>query len=130
MAASPPVVMCFRCMVGLFYREVRSKHVLLLPQFKLSLLLLALLLRKPLGFGVWKVKLHCDSTGCIANLKNPVNSKYTKHIVIAFHHAREDVVNGNIDLKYIPSAGNVADIFTKALPVPTFLRLKNLIPVA
>jgi hypothetical protein len=59
-----------------------------------------------------------------------VNSKYTKHIAIAFHHAREDVVHGNVDLKYIPSADNVADIFTKALAVPTFLRLKELIPVA
>ena len=83
-----------------------------------------------LDIPVWKVRLYCDSTGCIANLKNPVNSKYTKHIAIAFHHAREDVVNGNIDLKYIPSAENVADIFTKALPVPTFLRLKDMIPVA
>jgi hypothetical protein len=68
--------------------------------------------------------MHC------ANLKNPVNSKYTKHIAIAFHHACEDVINGNIDLKYISSAENVADIFTKALAVPTFLRLKELIPAA
>jgi hypothetical protein len=82
-----------------------------------------------LDIPVWKVKMFCDSTGCIANLKNPVNSKYTKHIAIAFHHAREDVVNGNIDL-IIPSADNVTDIFTKALAVPTFLRLKDLIHVA
>jgi hypothetical protein len=75
-------------------------------------------LMSELDIPVWKVRLHCDSTGCIANLKNPVNSKYTKHLAIAFHHAREDVIHGNIDLKYIPSAENVADIFTKALPVP------------
>jgi hypothetical protein len=87
-------------------------------------------LLRELDIPVWKVKLFCDSTGCIANLKNPVNSKYTKHIAIAFHHAREDVILGNIDLKYIPSADNVADIFTKALAVPSFLRLKELIPVA
>jgi hypothetical protein len=34
-------------------------------------------------------------------------------------------VNGNVDLQYIPSADNVADIFTKALDVPAFLRHKK-----
>jgi hypothetical protein len=37
---------------GLFYGGVRSNPVLLLPQSGLSLLLPALRLRKPLGFGV------------------------------------------------------------------------------
>jgi hypothetical protein len=78
-----------------------------------------------LDIPVWKVKLSCDSFGCISNLKNPINSKYTEHIAIAFHHSREVVVNGNIDFEYVASAENVADIFTKALDVTTFLRHKK-----
>jgi hypothetical protein len=72
-----------------------------------------------------KIDELCDSFGCISNLKNPINSKYTKHIAIAFHHAREDVVNGNIHLEHVASAENVADIFTKAVDVSTFLRHKK-----
>ncbi len=53
--------------------------------------------------------------GCIHTLKNPVNSKYTKHVAVSFHHARSAVVHGQVDIKYISTQANVADLFTKPL---------------
>jgi transposase InsO family protein len=37
---------------------------------------------------VWKTPLFCDNAGCIRHLQNPINSKYTKHVAVSFHHAR------------------------------------------
>jgi hypothetical protein len=42
----------------------------------------------------------------------------TKHIDIRYHFIRELVECGKLALTWIPSADNVADIFTKALPAP------------
>ena len=70
---------------------------------------------------VKKIPLHCDNSGCIQNLRNPVNSKYTKHIAVAFHHARAAVSNGDVDLRYIVTQQNIADIFTKPL-VPVLFK--------
>ncbi len=72
-------------------------------------------LLEELQFDIWKIPLFCDNTGCIQNLKNPVNSKYTKHVAVSFHHARLAVVQGQVDIKYIATQANVADIFTKPL---------------
>ena len=78
-------------------------------------------LLEELQFDVWKIPLYCDNTGCIQNLKNPVNSKYTKHVAVSFHHARTAVIQGQVDIKYIATQANVADIFTKPL-VPVLFK--------
>lgn len=78
-------------------------------------------LLEELHFDVWKIPLYCDNTGCIQNLKNPVNSKYTKHVAVSFHHARSAVIQGQVDVKYISTQANVADIFTKPL-VPVLFK--------
>ena len=69
------------------------------------------------------VKLHCDNQGCILNLKNPVNSKYTKHIAVHFHYAREAIKKGQVDVCHVESALNTADILTKPLVPLVFARL-------
>ncbi len=74
-----------------------------------------------IGFPPWSIKLFCDNQGCIANLKNPLYSKYTKHIAVSFHFAREAIGKGQVDIRYVESAKNVADILTKPLPQPVFL---------
>jgi hypothetical protein len=49
-----------------------------------------------------------------------VSSKHTKHIAISFHFAREAIALGQVDVRYVPSARNVADIFTKPLTRQVF----------
>jgi hypothetical protein len=68
----------------------------------------------------WSVKLYCDNQGCIANLKNPLYSKFTKHIALCFHFAREAVAMGKVTLCYVESAKNKPDMLTKPLARPVF----------
>ncbi len=56
-----------------------------------------------------------DNIGCIAMSSNPVFHKRTKHIAIKYHFIREKVESGEIDVKYISTNQQLADILTKPL---------------
>jgi len=57
-----------------------------------------------------------DSRGAIALTKNTKDHGKIKHIDIRHHYIRELVRSGAVLLEQIPSAANVADLFTKPLP--------------
>jgi hypothetical protein len=59
------------------------------------------------------VTLYCDNQGALALAKNPVQHQRSKHIDIRYHFIRDEVQKGTIQLIYVPSEQNVADIFTK-----------------
>jgi hypothetical protein len=75
-----------------------------------------------MGISVGKVPLYCDSNGCLSQLKNPQCSRFTKHIAIRFHRAREAVDAGEVSPVFVGTKENVADIFTKALGPQDFER--------
>ena len=54
-----------------------------------------------------------DNQGSISLVKNPVNHEKSKHIDIKHHFIREKFVNGVIDVVYIPTDDNIADLMTK-----------------
>ena len=54
-----------------------------------------------------------DNQGSIALVKNPVNHEKTKHIDIKHHFVREKFSQGIIDIMYIPTNDNIADLTTK-----------------
>ena len=54
-----------------------------------------------------------DNQGSIALVKNPVNHEKTKHIDIKHHFVREKFSEGIIDIMYIPTSDNIADLMTK-----------------
>ena len=60
-----------------------------------------------------------DSTAAIDLANNPKLNDASKHIDIAYHFTRERVEDGTLTLLHIPSADNLADICTKALPRPS-----------
>ncbi len=68
-----------------------------------------------------------DNQGCIALSGNPVFHKRTKHIDIRFHFIRERVASGEIDIKYIPTEHQLADVLTKTLPKARTIKLPKLI---
>ncbi|KAK3916976.1 Copia protein [Frankliniella fusca] len=56
-----------------------------------------------------------DNTGAICiSESNAVNDK-TKHIRVKYHYVRQLVRRGEISFKYVKSADNIADLFTKPL---------------
>jgi hypothetical protein len=56
-----------------------------------------------------------DNQGCIAMSKNPIHHKRTKHLDIRYHFTREKVESGEIDLKYVSTEHQLADLLTKPL---------------
>ncbi|KAL8156461.1 hypothetical protein AgCh_001526 [Apium graveolens] len=56
---------------------------------------------------------------------NPVQHSMTKHISIRYHFIREHVMEGTVELYFVPIDQQLADIFTKPLCEATFTRLVN-----
>jgi histone deacetylase 1/2 len=70
-------------------------------------------------------RLWCDNLGAKYMSANPVFHARTKHIEIDFHFVREQVAQGQLDIRFIHSDDQVADGFTKALPVAKFLQFRR-----
>jgi hypothetical protein len=68
-----------------------------------------------------------DNQGAIALAKDNKFHARTKHIDLRYHFIREAVDDGKITMKYVPTADNVADIFTKALGKPKFKQFVGLL---
>ncbi|GKF13582.1 hypothetical protein Tco_0055044 [Tanacetum coccineum] len=69
------------------------------------------------------VPIICDNTSAIAISNNLVLHSRTKHIDIRYYFIRDHVLKGDIELHFIPTKYQLADIFTKPLDEPTFKRL-------
>ena len=69
--------------------------------------------------------LWCDNLGATYLSANPVFHARAKHIEIDFHFVRERVVKKQLQVRLIPSKDQVADGFTKALPVRKLEEFKN-----
>ena len=83
-----------------------------------------------IGFGgVRPMTLYTDSLPAIQLAQNTQFHARSKHIEITMHWIREAIHNGDIDLQYVSTEMNPADVFTKPLPKARFNQLTGKIGV-
>ncbi|GJU39232.1 retrovirus-related pol polyprotein from transposon TNT 1-94 [Tanacetum coccineum] len=75
---------------------------------------------KDYGFNYNKIPLYCDSQSAIAISCNPVQHSRSKHIRTRYHFIKEQVENGIIELYFVRTEYQLADMFTEALPEERF----------
>ncbi|CAM8914983.1 unnamed protein product [Rhodiola kirilowii] len=63
---------------------------------------------------------YCDNISAIYLSGNPVQHQRTKHIEMDIHFVREKVARGQVRVLHVPSRSQIADIFTKGLPLVLF----------
>jgi hypothetical protein len=61
------------------------------------------------------VIIYCDNLSSIQLAKNPMFYARTEYVEVHYHFIREKVLAGEIDLIYVNTEDQVADIFTKVL---------------
>ncbi|GKA38614.1 retrovirus-related pol polyprotein from transposon TNT 1-94 [Tanacetum coccineum] len=67
------------------------------------------------GLGFNKIPMYCDNKSAIALCCNNVQHSRSKHIDIRIHFIKEQVENGVVELYFVNTEYQLADIFTKAL---------------
>ena len=70
---------------------------------------------------------HGDNQSTIAVSKNGIKSSRTKHVDVKYHFITETVDAGTVQLKWVPTGDQQADIFTKALAAPVFEHFRQLL---
>nr|GFB38284.1 ribonuclease H-like domain-containing protein [Tanacetum cinerariifolium] len=86
------------------------------------------------GYHFDKIPIYCDSKSAIDISCNLVQHSRMKHIAVRYHFIKEHVEKGTIELYFVKTDYQLADIFTKALPVNRFnylvrrLGLRSLCP--
>jgi Reverse transcriptase (RNA-dependent DNA polymerase)/Integrase core domain/GAG-pre-integrase domain/gag-polypeptide of LTR copia-type/Chromo (CHRromatin Organisation MOdifier) domain len=73
------------------------------------------------------IEIKCDNQGAIHMSDHTTNHNRTKHIDIQYYFIREHVHLKQINVSYIQSVNQLADILTKVMKTPNFKRLTGLL---
>nr|GEZ61887.1 retrovirus-related Pol polyprotein from transposon TNT 1-94 [Tanacetum cinerariifolium] len=72
------------------------------------------------GFHFDQIPMYCDSKAAIDILCNPVQHSRTKHFDVRHHFIKEQVEKGIVELFFVETQYQLADLFTKSLPKDRF----------
>ena len=75
-------------------------------------------------------KLWCDNVSALAIASNPIFHARTKHVEVDYHFVGEHVSCMDLQVKYIATRDQLADIFTKSLSIARFGFLRSKIMVS
>ena len=67
------------------------------------------------GYRFLHIPIYYDSNSGMAIANNPIQHSMKKHIDIRHHFIKDHILNGNIELIFVKSPEEIADVFTKAL---------------
>lgn len=67
--------------------------------------------------------LWCDNLGAMYLTANPIFHARKKHIEVDYHFVREQVAAKALEVRFVSTTDQIADIFTKALGKESFKRL-------
>lgn len=70
--------------------------------------------------------IYCDNMSAIAMTKNPVFHSRSKHIELRHHFIRKLVEENEIEMKFYNTEEQLADIFTKTVPIDKFSHIRLL----
>ena len=71
--------------------------------------------------------IYCDNACAVGIANDTIKQKRSKAIDMRFHWVRDRVRVGHFTIKWIKGVNNLADFFTKALPVHEHQRLKKIL---
>ncbi|GJW35276.1 hypothetical protein Tco_0058196 [Tanacetum coccineum] len=72
------------------------------------------------GYKYNRILMYCDSKSVIGISCNPVQHSKTKHIDIWYHFIKEHVKKGIVEIYFVGTEYQLANLFTKALPKERF----------
>ena len=81
-------------------------------------------LLQAIGYGLQDATMiMCDNNAAINLSEDSLLHSRVKHVNIKYHFLCERVTSKELTVRYINTKDNIADFFTKALPLPQFSRL-------
>jgi len=75
-----------------------------------------------LGIQLRPVKLYCDNQSAVKISKNPVQHHRTRHFNLSWHFVRQVQEAGEVEVAFVRTALQDADVLTKALAVRVHLQ--------
>ena len=76
-----------------------------------------------MGFLPGQRKLNCDNKVAMSISENPVQHNRTKHVEVDRHFIKEKLEDGTVELSFLKSQDQLADILTKAVAGRTFTKV-------
>ena len=70
---------------------------------------------------ILKYKVFEDNQSTITLAKVPLMLPRTKYISLKYYHFCQFILNGSVDIKYARIEDEVGDIFTKPLPLASYI---------
>ncbi|GKC13644.1 retrovirus-related pol polyprotein from transposon TNT 1-94 [Tanacetum coccineum] len=129
LTASHPDLVFAVCMCARYQAKPTKKHLTAVKRMRIMQVAKTQdeVLRELIdyGFDFNKILLYCDSKSDIALSCNTVQHSRTKHIAVHCHFIKEQVENKVVELYFVNTAYQLADIFTKALARERFKFLIN-----
>ena len=114
-AAGAPIAWCSKLQTTVAISSMEAEYMAAFFAVQEVVWLRGVLIEMDLDYSQ-PVPLLIDNQSAIRLAKNPMYHKRSKHIEIKWHWLREKVAERNVvELVYVKSVDNTADIFTKAL---------------